>query len=251
MTWVLLRGLMRESRHWGEFATQFQAAHPDEDIVTLDFPGNGVRYRETSASSVQEMAEFCRHELKERGYAPPYQLLSVSLGAMVAVAWADAHPEELSRVVLINTSLAPHNPFYHRLRPKNYPALLFIMLFGSVAKREQLILCVTSTTSKQSTTVAEPILKQWQAYAESAPISVRNIWRQLRAALCYRAPAQKPSVALLMLAGEQDDLVNPQCSIRLAKKWQCELRLHPAAGHDLPLDDATWVIQQVDADRTA
>ncbi|MCU6434852.1 alpha/beta hydrolase [Undibacterium sp. Jales W-56] len=243
MTWVLLRGLMRESRHWGDFVTQLKEACSDEVIVTLDFPGNGNLHQQDSARSVMEMAEFCRHELQERGYAPPYKILSVSLGAMVAVAWAEAYPDELSRLVLINTSLAPHNAFYQRLRPKNYAALLYALLFGSAADREKLILRITS---KQSGTAhAAPLLKQWGDYAQTCPISTGNILRQLLAALRYRAPAQKPPVALLLLAGERDDLVNPVCSRTLAKKWQCELRLHPTAGHDLPLDDAAWVIRQV------
>jgi hypothetical protein len=37
MTWVLLRGLMREQRHWGNFTQQFAQAHPHERIITLDF----------------------------------------------------------------------------------------------------------------------------------------------------------------------------------------------------------------------
>ena len=35
----------------------------------------------------------------------------MSLGAMVAVAWANAHPQELARCVLINASLRPFSPF--------------------------------------------------------------------------------------------------------------------------------------------
>ena len=48
----------------------------------------------------------------------------MSLGAMVAVDWAARHPEELAGCVLINTSLRPFSPWYQRLRPANYGALL-------------------------------------------------------------------------------------------------------------------------------
>jgi pimeloyl-ACP methyl ester carboxylesterase len=49
----------------------------------------------------------------------------------------------------------------------------------------------------------------------------------------------------LLLASEQDQLVNVQCSRTLARHWGCSLQLHPRAGHDLPLDDAAWVADQV------
>jgi len=52
---------------------------------------------------------------------------------------------------------------------------------------------------------------------------------------------------LLLLAGVGDELVDPVCSRRLAEQWGVELRLHPSAGHDLPLDAADWVIAQVAA----
>jgi pimeloyl-ACP methyl ester carboxylesterase len=49
----------------------------------------------------------------------------------------------------------------------------------------------------------------------------------------------------LLLAGQQDRLVDVKCSLTLAHHWSCAIRLHPAAGHDLPLDDGAWVSQQV------
>ena len=56
-TWVLLRGLMRDSRHWGGFPQQFQARFPDARIETVDFPGNGLLHDNVSPASVPSMAE--------------------------------------------------------------------------------------------------------------------------------------------------------------------------------------------------
>ena len=66
-TWVLLRGLMRETRHWGEFPALFQAAVAAQQVVTLDWPGNGSLHEENSASNVAEMAEHCRMQLRQLG----------------------------------------------------------------------------------------------------------------------------------------------------------------------------------------
>jgi pimeloyl-ACP methyl ester carboxylesterase len=241
-TWVLLRGLMRETRHWGEFPTLFQNAMAAQHVVTLDFPGNGSFHAQTSAISVAAMANHCRTQLKQLGFAPPYSVLALSLGAMVAVAWSELYPAELERMVLINTSLAPYNPFYHRLRPINYPALTRL-LYGSAAQREGLILDLTSSLKSHSEQ-RQAILKQWIDYARECPITGANILRQLQAAYCYRAAPTVPPLPVLLLAGQQDRLVNTKCSLTLAQHWNCAIRLHQTAGHDLPLDDSIWVTQQ-------
>lgn len=242
MTWVLLRGLMREQRHWGNFTQQFAQAHPHERIVTLDFAGNGALHQQASATSIDAMVEQAREQVQQQQTEGKIKLLAISLGGMVAVAWAERYPHELQRMILINTSLAPHNPFYQRLRPANYPAIIATMLTGTQRQREQLILRLTSHQSDAPQ--AEQLLNDWVHYAQQFPICRRNILRQLFAAMRYRAPAQAPQVPLLMLAGAKDVLVSPQCSTTLAHRWQVELRIHPEAGHDLPLDDRAWVIQQ-------
>jgi pimeloyl-ACP methyl ester carboxylesterase len=73
----------------------------------------------------------------------------MSLGAMVAVAWADRHPDELAGGVLINTSLRPFSPWYQRLRPANYLALLGLLLAGDAGRRERTILRLTSNRRAQ------------------------------------------------------------------------------------------------------
>ena len=243
-TWVLLRGLMREARHWGEFPLLLQRAAGAQSIVTLDFPGNGQLHAQPSAASVAEMAENCRTQLKQLGYEPPYRVLALSLGAMVAVEWGERYPAELDSMVLINTSLAPHNPFYHRLRPANYPALIRVLIYGPTAQREKLILRLTST-QKRTPDQQAALLEQWTAYAGVCPVTRTNILRQLLAASTYHAVSTTPTVPVLLLAGRQDRLVNVKCSIALAQHWRCAIRLHPTAGHDLPLDDGAWVTRQV------
>ena len=230
---------MRESRHWGEFFAMFQDAMDGQEVVALDFPGNGSLHTQQSPMSVEKMAEFCHAQLEQSGRPPPYRVLALSLGAMVAVAWNRLYPNDLEKLVLINTSLAPYSPYYHRLRPQNYAVLIRFLLSGTVAQRERLILELTSTKPHPG------ILAQWTGYAEEYPVTRANILRQLFAASRYRAAA--PTVPVLLLAGLQDQLVNVRCTYALAAQWRCEMRLHPDAGHDLPLDDPGWVAQQVRA----
>lgn len=241
-TWVFLRGLMRETRHWGNFPAVFSNEIAGADVALLDLPGNGRLHRMPSPLRVDDMVEHCRRDLQTRGIAPPYQVLALSLGAMVAVAWGARYPEELDGCVLINTSLRPFSPFYQRLRPRNYPDLFGMALRSSdLVKQEQLILRLTSCHGASQTNT----LAAWVAYHQEYPVSRNNALRQLIAAGRYCAPAHKPALPMLILASAMDQLVNPRCSQRLASQWQAPLVMHPSAGHDLPLDDGPWVARQV------
>ncbi|ROH91877.1 alpha/beta hydrolase [Stagnimonas aquatica] len=240
--WILLRGLMRDQRHWGDFPALFQAQFPGARLLTPDLPGNGQRNREESPARVEAMADLYRTELRRQGIAPPYRLFGMSLGAMVAVAWSSAYPAEVESCVLSNTSLRPVSPFYHRLRPVAYPLLLRQTLREpSPAAAERAVLDLTSRHHER-TRQQLPIWTEWR---RSHPVSRANGLRQLGAAIRFRAPASAPAVPLLLLCGAGDRLVSPRCSQALAALWRAPLRVHPSAGHDLPLDDGEWVAQQI------
>lgn len=240
-TWVFLRGLIREKRHWGKFPAEFQREFADAKIVTLDLPGNGALYRDASPTRVEDMAQFCRRELAQRGLPPPYHLLALSLGAMVAVAWCEQHPEEVDACVLINTSLRPFNPFYRRLRPHNYLKLIG-SLYRDMPQRERLILQLTSSLGGAQ----EAIVDDWVAFQREFPVSRVNALRQLLAAMRYRAPLRKPPTSILVLGSTHDRLVDCRCSQQLAQQWQADSAFHPTAGHDLPLDDGPWIAAMVE-----
>lgn len=239
-TCIFLRGLTRESRHWGEFVGQFQQALPHQTVVTLDLAGNGRLNHLRSASRVQDMVVDCRLQLALRHITPPYHLLAMSLGAMVAVAWSQSHPDEVAAQVLINTSLRPFSPFYQRLRPANYAPLLRLLLPGATPQdRERAILRMTSRGGQ------EAVLPSWLALRQTHPVSRFNALRQLLAAARFAAPTNPPRTPTLLLASAQDQLVSVQCTLALARQWAFDHRIHPAAGHDLALDDGPWLAQQV------
>lgn len=238
-SWILLRGLMREQRHWGRFPGQLAAALPAADIVTPDLPGNGERHAARSATRVTQMVDCCRRELRARGVEPPYSLLALSLGGMAAVEWASRYPGEVQRCVLINTSMRPYSRFHQRLRWQNYPSIVRLMLGGGVERQERLILRLTSRAGDAAE--REALLQRWLGYQREFPVTRANALRQLWSAARFRAPAARPAVPLLILASAGDQLVDHRCSLRLAQAWDAPLAVHPSAGHDLPLDDGPWV----------
>lgn len=237
--WIFVRGLARDQRHWGDFIAQFERINPDSSIICIDLPGNGARNGETSLVTVDAMVADLRHSIARLAIDGPFNLLAMSLGAMVAVEWARCYPAEISRCLLINTSLRRFNAFHERLRPINYPLLPKILLAGSDVAYESAILRLTSNHRGEET------IRQWSALRHEHPVRPGNILRQLLAAARYAGPAKPPDCHLLLLASRGDRLVDVSCSRQISQHWSVPLVEHPDAGHDLPLDDGPWVAEQV------
>lgn len=241
-TWVLLRGLVREQRHWEQFPALLAAQLPGDRVLCLDLKGNGLHWQEASPCSIGAMLEGVRTDLAIAGVTGPVSLLALSLGAMTAFEWMSRYPQEIERAVLLNTSLAAFSPFWHRLRPENYGRIVRAVLpGGGHERRERIILEITTNLVADR----EPYVRRWAGYAAERPVSLRNNLAQLLAAARYRAPANPPCCPVLLLNGAGDRLVNPRCSQRIADIFQLPLVRHPAAGHDLTLDAGAWVAQQV------
>jgi len=243
-TWVLLRGLIRESRHWEQFPAQFQAAFPDDRVITLDLPGNGQLCEVRSPARVEEMVAHLRDSLSRQGLKPPFHVMALSLGAMVAVSWLHDYPGEVAGAVLMNTSVARFSPFWKRLRAQNYAQVLQALLTRDPVRKEAIILALSSNRLDEPARLA--LAQRWAGYASTHGVTRANALRQFYAAARFRAPAALPgSVPLLVLNGGGDRMVDPSCSQALAKGWAVPLRVNPDAGHDLTLDAGEWVLEQV------
>jgi pimeloyl-ACP methyl ester carboxylesterase len=250
VSWVLLRGLTREARHWG--ALPQQIAHlltqtpglEAEQVLALDLPGNGAFCRQASPRSVRAMVDFARQQLRERGLTPPYSLLAMSLGGMVATDWAQRYPQEIARLVLINTSLRAFSGACERLRPQNWFSLTLLAARWRFAGRaESVERAIHQLTCRRLATREEDIAA-WVAVRRDAPVSAANAGRQISAAATFKG-AVAPRCAVLVLSSQGDRLVNPRCSARLANAWQVPYQQHPWAGHDLPHDDPEWLCQRL------
>ena len=239
-TWVLLRGLTREARHWGGFVATFAAALPGTQVLTIDLPGNGSLHQRTSPTEVGGYTAHVRAELAAQRVYGPVHVLAMSLGAMVAIDWAARHPHELAGAVLINTSLRGVSPLHQRLRPRALAALLR-SAGARDERRERTVLRLTSQWHADDAA----LLESWVAWRREHRVGLSNTLRQLVAAARFRVPHERPAVPLLVLAGAGDTLVDPRCSFALARRWGAAFRRHPHAGHDLPLDDGAWVAARV------
>lgn len=242
--WILLRGLTREARHWADFPDRLHAAGFGDAIVGADLPGSGRWFRERSPSSIGATTDFLRDRLANEGYAPPYRIIALSLGAMVAVDWAQRFPGEVERMVLINTSLARLSTPFERVRPSAWPMIAWAL--GRWHSRRAAEAVVHRLTCNR-TDSRDTDLSMWAAIYESAPPTRTNALRQLYAAARFWGPPAALHCPVLILASRTDALVHCACSSKLAAQWGATLIEHPWAGHDLPHDDPAWVAETIAA----
>jgi pimeloyl-ACP methyl ester carboxylesterase len=170
------------------------------------------------------------------GASGTYHVFAMSLGGMVATAWALRYPHEVARLVLVNTSMRPYSRAYERLSPAAWPVLVRLALGWHGSGAEALI---HRQTCNRRDTLADD-LAEWRAIRADAQVSRANALRQLQAAVCFEA-AGVPQMPALVLSSRGDRLVNPICSARLAEAWRAAHAVHSWAGHDLPHDDPDWV----------
>jgi pimeloyl-ACP methyl ester carboxylesterase len=237
-TWVLLRGLARDSRHWGRFMPALEATHRNgARVIALDLPGNGELHAQRSPVDVAAMVRAYRLQLQARSESGPLHLLGLSLGSMVAIAWAQAHPEEVASVVAVNGSARDLGWPWERMRLLAWPALMRAAWPGTpVARRECFVLSVCSNLGEP-----HPAADEWARLAMEASTRPVNALRQLAAALTFCLSETGPAVPMLVVVSGCDRLVSPECSIRLASRWHLPLVIHPNAGHELALDAPKWL----------
>ena len=233
---VLIRGLFREKRHWGEFVHILQEQYPNADIFTLDIPGNGCFFQQTSPNTIAEYTDTLRQQLAGRNNL---NLIALSMGGMIALDWMSRFPTEIKSAVLVNTSVRPHAPFFQRLRWQNYPAI-FRMFFATPEQMEQQILYLTSNEHREN----KVLLEKWQQWRKQKPISGASRLNQLLAAAKFSMHL-KPLHPILIISAKNDQLVNYRCSLKLHQLWQIDYQQHDTAGHDLPLDDPQWLTQTI------
>lgn len=237
-SFLLLSGLMREQRHWGEFPEILQARFPGSEIFIPDIPGNGRNFRTCSPDSIEKITDFVRQQQAPK--SDRLFLIGQSMGGMSAIDWMQRYPEEISCAVLINTSARPYSPFFHRLRWTCYPSILKLA-FQKPAQQEKTLLNLLSNLKNQDGT----LLQDWRTWRRQYPVSQKSVFNQLLACTVFKS-TEKPQHPVMIAASKTDRLVDFRCSVSLHQAWQTAYQEHPYAGHILPLDDPDWLAEKIE-----
>ncbi|MBJ7536883.1 alpha/beta fold hydrolase [Marinomonas transparens] len=231
---ILIRGLFRGKYHWGAFPDTLQSFFPNQNVISVDIPGAGDLFFQDSPSSIEGMVESIRSQLNR---SKKFNIISISMGGMIALKWAELYPEEVDHLVCINTNAKGFSPFYHRLILKNYVTILRA-LFSSPHQKERLIYSMVSNKA-----LDVKVIEDWVAINQAHPMRRKNFFRQFSAALKFEA--EKPNCKLLFISSRLDRLVSYKATQAIAKKWNETLIENPLDGHDIPLDNPEWLCQQL------
>ena len=243
--WVLLRGLIREQAHWQNLIDNLNAkSQGNYTVLALDLPGNGKNFLKTSPLSIAKYTESLRAEIKEsfleKSSNIAVNLICYSLAGSVAIDWATRYPNEIKKVVLINSSLPQICTLSERINIREVLRRFNALIGKDLEQREKAILELVSNQSDRMKNLPE-----WLNIQQIRPVSRKNLLRQLWAAATFKVPKQLPDNTALILASYGDRLVKCVCSQKLGKFAGWKVVFHENAGHDLVLDAPDWLQKQL------
>ena len=235
--WVLLRGLGRDKRHWGEFPDQMQKAMPNSKIIALDLPG--IKDQSAVPTNIHDMVDEVRESwLEQKEDKENWGLLAISLGGMLAIDWCFRFPNDFKHLVTMNTSSKSTSSLFERITPDALAAVGKSMITKDARERERKILEITTNLIS----VDDQKLDEWVEIAESMKLTRLNLIKQLYAASKFKLP-KKLQIPYTVLASKADRFVDYTCSEKISRRYNAPIYLHEKAGHDLPTDDPNWVIK--------
>ncbi|MFB2653799.1 alpha/beta fold hydrolase [Shewanella seohaensis] len=229
-TWVLLRGLMRDQRHWNGFDQRLRQRGCT--VFTPDLPGNGILTHQVSPLTIAEYASSVWQQLDEQLAGQAFYLLGLSMGGMLAMEMAKQRPEQIKHVFVLNSSAANLSPWYQRFNGLNALSAWLKRCRGrQLNPIESTIVRLTSYRHRRDVA----LIARWSQYRHESTPHFSNACRQLWAAFRYRCPAFLP-VPVSILSGDRDALVNIQTSRALAQHFNVDLVVLAYCGHDITID---------------
>ena len=214
-TWLLLRGLGRDKRHFGKFLTQFKHAFADDKVITIDTLGNGKFREQQSPTDITQYTNHCRDMLKKIHHTQPIELVALSLGGMIALDWASRFPAQINSVTIINTSAANLTPPYRRMKLPTLARLLYAFVIDRKPKAIESAI-VKATSNQQSNQGMKHVINQWTDIRFEGVTTTSNMVKQLIAAATFKTSIANNTNTfndkMLILASKKDNIVNHQAS---------------------------------------
>ena len=242
MHWLLLRGLVRERRHWAGFTEHFERTLPGSTVHLLDLPGIGTEAHRPSPLHIDAIVDDLRRRWLELPLVgSPTGIFSVSLGAMIAIRWCRRFPQDWDRAVLTNTSAADLGHPFERFNWRTLRHFPTLAQTANPELRERTLLRIVSANTAEHSERAQ----HFAVFAPDKALFRNTGLRQILAGSRVRVgkgPLPQPT---LVLASSGDRLVDPVCSLRLARRISAPMRVHPWGGHDLVLDAPEWITEQM------
>ncbi|MCO4793668.1 MAG: alpha/beta hydrolase, partial [Bacteriovoracaceae bacterium] len=142
--WILVRGLSRQTKHWGSFPDKLQET-TGHNVFRLELPGVGIKNDIQAKSSIRKNVEHLREELQALKSENPgeWGIIAVSLGGMIAMDWCSTFPDDFKHMVVLNSSAGNLSSPFKRLQPFALKTILSLFFKGDLEYREKKVLELT------------------------------------------------------------------------------------------------------------
>lgn len=244
LNFYLLRGLGRESGHWGNtFMQEVQAVYPSTSFTLLDLPGAGRFHEEPAKIAIEGMASFLQATYKDSLIDKEGKniLLATSLSGNVALEWVLHQPENFHALILVGTSLRKVCKKKERVQQAAKKEFFDIFFTSAVEEREAKFLHINSNLYAEN----DSILRRWIDIQEKRPVSKHTLFKQTMAGMFYLTPEVRPAIPVLVVGSRGDRIVDEVCIQKVADHLQADRLMHESAGHGIPIDAPVWLAHQV------
>lgn len=240
----LLRGLTRESGHWGSFIEMLQKDLPDAIIHTMDLPGSGKYFKEKASIKAAKMVDFMRaNVLRDLKKSKKNIICATSLGGMLACDWTLRFKDDFQGLIIIGSSFKNICNAKERAQKSVRMDMLKILISSNLEKREGLIIKVNSNKPE----LFGELTKEWTLIQQKRRVTRANIFKQTIAGFLYGLKDEKPEVPLLIIGSKRDRLVCPKCIQKTHDAFGGTLVWHETSGHGIPIDEPKWLSEQIAA----
>ncbi len=239
VNFYLLRGLSRESAHWGTFPQELLEKFPQSKVIEMDLPGMGMLNQINSPTNINPIIDILRTTYYSKEGTNIF--IASSLAALVAITWVQQGKNEFHGHVLLSPSLKGICKFTERFKPRSWYDCGVIMLHPSVRVREKKLLKINLNDNRSRI----ELLNTWIGINKSRPYKARNVFRQLLAGTRFNLLDHPIQIPILISGSKKDKLVASTCFIKLKIKLGADIVLHDYAGHALTLDASAWLIDKI------
>ena len=259
---VLVHGIASSHLNWMGIGQEFARDHR---VYAVDLPGYGLSPRGNDVASVQTSQAYLDRFIDHVSPGAPVVLFGHSMGGLVSMLEASAHPEKLSHLVL----LAPAAPYPRRSLATLFVPGMLVAAFmpgrsaalmrrgGKRLKPDRVVRDVMGRIIAPTSQISEEIMQahidllvrqreehDWteQALVESAASLVKTTLRRKR----FRAMVKAIPVPTLLMHGTRDRLVPYKAGVLLHRtrpdwSWRPLGRL----GHMAQMENAAMTIATV------
>jgi pimeloyl-ACP methyl ester carboxylesterase len=232
-------------------------------VLAIDLPGHGrtqAHGRSTSVTADQRLL----HRFVTEVVGSPVVLVGNSMGAMVSILAADAHPEAVAGLVLVDPALAqlrvarPDPSVAANFLAYAVPGIGRAFLARHRHRRspeeavaEVLRLCCVAPSRVPSDVVAASVelARERRAYRgvdSEFLAAARSLMRMLALHRSYEAKMRGIRVPVLLLQGEKDRLVSLDAARAVAAAnplWRFEIA--SGVGHVPQLEAPDWTVEAI------